>query len=215
MTQQESEDPRPIVRKRVAGAEVVRFEDENTTDIRGIQDEMGEGAVMDLLVRRDGDVFITLRDGSKPDKEELTICFTALRGGTSHPEASEILRLIARGIYENDGRIIDICTEEGPGPILEDGEWKARNGARVMVDRGCVIIRNVQGDLGGEVLMDLVETEASDMTIVLKRNPKLDWGERDKYLQYEMQFNTVQGGTGLPGMAYSLRRLAHILALEK
>jgi len=93
------------------GIRINRFEN-GITDIRGIPDDMGSDAKLDILVEEDGDVVLTLRSTNIEDVirraragvgQEITIQFCTRTGGGHNTLITRKLRELAILIAE-DGR---------------------------------------------------------------------------------------------------------------
>jgi hypothetical protein len=67
-------------------------------NIRGIENDMGEGITMNFLVEQDGDVVITLFE---PGKGSIEMNINTFQGGTRTPGLAKRLRQVAEFLYNS------------------------------------------------------------------------------------------------------------------
>lgn len=165
--------------------------------VEGMRDEMGESTFLNLFARSDGDVSLQLK--SRQDEDGLTISFAGPTGGTQHPNLAQVLRYIPHQMFEDEGAS-PFLNEIVVGTYQED--LKKDNGEHHTLQGA---IYGIKGDLGEGTYMDILVEFDGDVIVVI-RKPNSDKEEEPR--GYEINFNTMQGGTRAPVIAWAFKRIA-------
>ena len=120
-------------------------------EVKGIQDEMAGFVVMDMSVLRNGDVNLSLRDGSNRDKQGATINFSnSISGSSMVRNMAENLRRIPYELFEHEGKIVDRMP---PSPVGARQQSSLKIIPANEISQGAV--RGIQGDGSTMTLMDI------------------------------------------------------------
>ena len=164
--------------------------------VEGMRDEMGEGTVMDLYTRSDGDVGLQL---TSPSGIPMEMTFAGPTGGSRHLHLARILRHIPYQLF----------ADEGSSPFLNE-ETVTTYQEDLLLDVGDMeslesSVRGIKGDGGDDTVMDILIKKDGDV-IVTFRNPNSK-NEAEKK-GYSINFNTLQGDTRIPVAGWAFKRIA-------